>query len=89
MQQQAGTAELCLDVEAAALLPGRNEAQHVGVRPQPLVVPRLAQAPDPVAAITEPLDGTLDCILSPINKTLNLWRGSKPPRLQKGTGHYF
>ena len=89
MQKKAGIAELRLDVEAPALLPGRHEAQHVGVGPQALMVPRLTQAPRTVAAVAEPLHGTLNCILTPVKKTQNLWRKSYFSGLQLDTGNYY
>lgn len=72
MQQQAGAAQLCLNVQPAALLPGRHEIQDVRVRTQALVVPGFPHAAVPLAAPPEAMSGALDSILAPVLVVLHL-----------------
>ena len=55
-------AELCLDVEVPALLPGAVEAEEVAMRGQFLVALHLHQPLPPVPLAAERLPGTLHCI---------------------------
>ena len=72
MQLQVGTAELCLDVQAVALLPGCDEGQDVGVWSQALMVLRLPHAPRAFPTSPEAVHRALDRVLPTVSVTQHL-----------------
>ncbi len=63
MEQQAGAAQLCLNVQSATLLPGCHKIQDVRVRTQALMVPGLPHTPVPLTVAPEAMSRALDCVL--------------------------
>lgn len=78
--QQAGAAQLCLDVESAALLPGSHEVQNMRVRTQALMIPGFPDAPIPLTVTPEALSRAFDCVLTTISVALHLEREKKISR---------
>lgn len=72
MKQQAGAAQLCLNVKSSTFLPGRHKIQDVRVRTQTFVVPGFPHAAVPLTVPSEAMSGTFDSILAAILVALHL-----------------
>lgn len=72
MKQQAGAAQLCLNVKSSTFLPGGHKIQDVRVRTQPFVVPGFLHTAVPLTVPPEAMSRTFDSILAAIRVALHL-----------------
>lgn len=72
MKQQAGAAQLCLNVKTSTFLPGGHKTQDVRVRTKTFVVPGFPHAAVPITVAPEALSRTFDSILAAILVALHL-----------------
>lgn len=72
MEQQAGAAELCLDVQSATFFPRCHKIEDVRVRTEALVVLGFPRAPAPLTVAPEAVSRALDCILATVQVAFHL-----------------
>lgn len=77
VQQQAGAAQLRLNVQTAALFPRCQKIQNVRVRTNSLVVPGFLNASLPLAVTPEALGGALHGVQLPVFVVLHLQKYRK------------
>lgn len=84
VQQQAGAAQLRLNVQSTALLPRCHKIQNVRMRTNALVVHGFFDASFSLAVTPEALSGALDSVQTPVLVILHLKKTTKT--MQKKSG---
>lgn len=77
MEQQAGAAQLCLNVNTSTFLPGGHKIQDVRVRTHTFVVPGFPHAAVPLTVPPEAMCRIFDSILATILVALHLEKKKK------------
>lgn len=77
MEQQAGAAQLCLNVNTSTFLPGGHKIQDVRVRTHTFVVPGFPHAAVPLTVPPEAMCRIFDSILAAILVALHLEKKKK------------